>query len=186
MLEGLTAVLVLITGFYAWVTFRMLKANEKAVAAMQEQSRALTRPYVTCGIELQAERPIFQIVVANRGKTVANNLRLSLDRDFLQFRDERRNIRKFRLFQEPIDSLAPEESMRVDLAQGFVLLGNKANPEETPAVFEIAASYEGPHGSYHERRTVDLRPYRETTGPQDPVVTQLKGIREELKKQGEK
>ena len=47
MIEILTAVLVIITGFYAWATFRILRANEKVVSVMEKQAVAMGRPYVT-------------------------------------------------------------------------------------------------------------------------------------------
>lgn len=43
--EWLTLVLVAITGFYAWATLRILKANEASVAAMRDQQEAEQRPY---------------------------------------------------------------------------------------------------------------------------------------------
>ena len=45
-MEVLTAILVLITGFYAYVTFRILKANEKVVAEMGNQTESINRPYI--------------------------------------------------------------------------------------------------------------------------------------------
>lgn len=42
-LEILTSVLVLITGFYAWATYRLLKANERAVSAMRKQTAEFIR-----------------------------------------------------------------------------------------------------------------------------------------------
>jgi len=42
--------LVIITAFYAWVTFRIMKANERTVAAMHSQIESATRPYVALGL----------------------------------------------------------------------------------------------------------------------------------------
>lgn len=42
----LTALLVVITGFYAWATFRILRANEAVVKVMKDQLEAQGRPYV--------------------------------------------------------------------------------------------------------------------------------------------
>lgn len=41
-LEVLTGILVVITGFYAYVTFRMLRVNQAAVAAVRGADRELT------------------------------------------------------------------------------------------------------------------------------------------------
>ena len=49
-IEVLTSLLVIITAFYAWVTFRIMKANERTVAAMHSQIESATRPYVALGL----------------------------------------------------------------------------------------------------------------------------------------
>ena len=41
--EILTLVLVLITAFYAWSTYQILKTNERTVEAIREQSKELNR-----------------------------------------------------------------------------------------------------------------------------------------------
>ncbi len=68
MIAFLTGLLVLITGFYAWATYRILKANELVVEAMREQSEATYRPYVTAGVYLEPDNPIFYLRIANTGK----------------------------------------------------------------------------------------------------------------------
>lgn len=45
-IDILTAALVIITAFYAWATFEILRANKKVVEVMQEQSLAISRPYI--------------------------------------------------------------------------------------------------------------------------------------------
>lgn len=47
MIEFLTALLVIITAFYAWVTYKMLKANERVVETMRNEFEAMQRPYIT-------------------------------------------------------------------------------------------------------------------------------------------
>ena len=44
--DWLTLALVVITGLYAWATFRILRANEAVVAAMKEQTETQLRPYL--------------------------------------------------------------------------------------------------------------------------------------------
>jgi hypothetical protein len=72
VVEVLTGILVVITGFYAYVTFRILKVNRDAVAAVREQIESSLRPYVTVKLILE-QFPIFHLRVANDGKTSANN-----------------------------------------------------------------------------------------------------------------
>ena len=73
----LTTVLVGITGYYAWVTHRML-------TTMQQQSEAITRPYLTINVFSEPHGVLYYLRIANTGKTVASNVRLTLDRDFYQ------------------------------------------------------------------------------------------------------
>ena len=85
LLVLLNALLVLITSFYAWATFRILKANEGVLAAAKDQSEALTRPYVSPVLYLVPGTNIFALRIENSGRTAARNLTLTLDRDFFRF-----------------------------------------------------------------------------------------------------
>ena len=61
MIEILTTLLVIITGVYAYLTFRILEANRGSVAAMKTQVEAATRPYVI--VALAPERSGFTVFV---------------------------------------------------------------------------------------------------------------------------
>lgn len=179
MIEFLTALLVVITGIYAWVTYRILKANERVVEAMGEQSEATYRPYVTVTPFLEPDNPIFFLRIANLGKTAANELRLSLDRSFFQFgeRSERHDLASFAVFNHPIGSLPPGSEMIFGLAQGFVVFAAGADPSTCPTTFTVTASYKFGSRQVEERHVVDLRPYRNAHVPQDPVIRKLKSIK---------
>ena len=77
-IEVLTGLLVIITGFYAWVTYKML-------TALQQQAEAVTRPYLTINVFSEPKDVLFYLRIANTGRTGASNVRLTLDRDFYQF-----------------------------------------------------------------------------------------------------
>ncbi len=70
----LTGALVLVTAFYAWATYRILKANERVVEVMHEQAAAIARPYVTITPFLELDNPIFcgyqTLVTRKRFKTL--------------------------------------------------------------------------------------------------------------------
>ena len=72
MIEALTALLVAITGFYAFVTFQMLKVNQAAVAAVREQIESSLRPYLTVAVMIE-QFPIFHLRIDNEGKTSATS-----------------------------------------------------------------------------------------------------------------
>lgn len=46
VIEILTAILVLVTTVYSYLTYRMAKASEASVQAVREQSEAMLRPYI--------------------------------------------------------------------------------------------------------------------------------------------
>lgn len=45
-MEILTAILVFITGIYAYLTYQMSKISERSVQIMNEQTEAMSRPYI--------------------------------------------------------------------------------------------------------------------------------------------
>ncbi len=175
-LNFLTGALVLITGFYAWVTHGILRIT-------QDQTEAFNRPHVTIALYNLPRNPIIYLKIANTGRTSANNLRLTIDQDFFAFgeRKEHRNIANFSAFKEEIQSFLPGAELIFALAQGFVLFGDEADPECTPTVFNVTATYSYAGKAVTETTTVDLQPYFSAQLPPDSMIDALKGIREELK-----
>jgi hypothetical protein len=184
MLEVLTAVLVMITGFYAWATFRILRANDKVVSVMEEQAVAMGRPYVTVTPFVLPGTPLISLKIANTGQSAATNLRLIIDRDFYKFaeKQESKNIANFKAFREPIEMFAPGTELTFDLAQGFKMFGNGADSDVVPTTFTITASYEFSGKKVEERNVIDLRPFEESTQPRDLIVSELKEIRKAIEK----
>jgi len=188
VIELLTAALVLITAFYAWATFKILRANEKVVDVMREQAVAMTRPYVVVAPSLELDNPIFYLRVSNQGKTAATNLRLTLDKSFYKFGETAKDhdLSTFTAFTRPIASFPPGAELVFSLAQGFkVFEGGVENPN-MPHSFSVAAEYEFNGKQVSEENLIDLRPYLGANIPQDPHLTKLKGINESLKKIAER
>lgn len=179
LLVFLNALLVLITGFYAWATFRMLKANERALAAAENQSEALVRPYISPVLYLVPGTNIFALRIDNSGRTAARNLTLTLDRDFFRLgsNTQEENIKNFNAFSQPIQSFAPGARIDVWLAQGPHLFGQETAQDRTPQVFSIRAKYEFADKSVTEDTTIDFRPYLMTDLPRDALVQELKDIK---------
>ncbi len=158
MIEVLTALLVLITAFYAWATYRILKANERVVGVMQDELEALNRPYITVTPFIVPGTPLFCLRIANTGRTPAENLHLEMDRDFYKFAEkaEEKNVASFQAFKRAIPMFAPGAELLFDLAQGFKILGSDADPRITPKIFGITATYQFGNKKVTERNTVDL------------------------------
>ena len=175
-IEILTALLVLITGFYAWVTY-------KTLTTLQQQGEAITRPYLTINVVSEPNDVIFYLRIANTGRTGASDVRLTLDRDFYLFgQEDQLNLRKARAFQQPIEQLPPGAEIIFALAQGFVILGNKADESITPPMFSINATYSYGKKTVSEMTNIDLRPYKESMNPPSAIVDELQKMRKQLEK----
>ena len=46
IMEILTAILVVVTGIYAYLTYKMSNMSERSVQMMKEQTEAMSRPYL--------------------------------------------------------------------------------------------------------------------------------------------
>lgn len=157
----LTAILVLVTAFYAWATFKILRANENVVAAMNQQTDLLIRPYINIRAATAIGSAALRLIIENTGKTSAINLQLQMDRDFYQYgeRDKKRNLARLNAFQLPIESFPPSAELIFYLAQGFKILGEDSDPQVTPPVFNIKATYSYLGHQVVESTTIDLRQF---------------------------
>ena len=182
-----TLVLVAITGFYAFVTFRIMKANERTVTAMSEQTESATRPYVSIGLITVPNVHLFYLRVTNSGKTGARDVRLTLDRDFYQYgKRDGTNLREVTAFQEPIEQLPPGAEIVFGLAMGPQFVGDQLDSALTPPVFSITATYSYGDRTVTEVTTIDARPYRGAMHLPSPVAKELDAIKEQLEKIAQK
>lgn len=183
VIEYVTIILAIITGIYAYLTYRMANAAEASVEAMQSQNEALTRPYITVAPFVRPHTPFLYLRIENTGRTAALNVRMSIDRDFFQFGEKanEKNLRNMSVFQEPIDSLGPSAKLILALAQGWMIFGKDSEVTATPDKFVVAVKYEYSDKSVEEEHRVDLRPYLNTEGEKDPVVEELERIRKAMK-----
>jgi hypothetical protein len=175
LIEVLTALLVAITGFYAWATFRILRANEQVVSVMQEQSEAINRPYIAVSTFLMPRSVMIYLKIENIGKTAAHDLHLTLDRDFYKFgrSGTENNLATFSAFTQPIKTFPPGAQLVFPLAQAFVVFDEEANSEATPRVFNINATYSYLHRTVFDTTTIDLNPYLKSQPDPDPILDRL-------------
>lgn len=186
VIEILTGILVLVTMGYAYLTYRLAQASEASVVAMQNQSEALLRPYIAVATFIRPHTPYLYMRVKNIGKTGAQNLQLTLDRDFFQFGHKDRSEKNLRLmsaFSNPIDSFPPGAELIFALGPGWEFFGENERPDICPTQFNITAIYEYLGKKVKEEHRIDLRPYLGTEGELDPVVEELEKIRKIMEKQ---
>jgi hypothetical protein len=184
--DWLTLALVVITGFYAWATFRILRANEAVVHAMRMQTEAQSRPYVVIAPTVRAGTTLVCLEILNTGKSPALNLRLKLDRDFYPHAELRpsENLANLPAFSQNIESLAPGSRLIFILGVGGTIFAQGVDEGLCPKVFGVSACYGYAGTQYAEETTIDVRPMLHSTVPQDPVATELKKLRSVLEKLG--
>lgn len=182
MIEILTAILVVVTGFYAWATFKILKANENVVEVMKQQNDVLMRPYITVNTLVHPKHPLIHLKITNSGKTPAKDVRFEIDKPFYQFgrKGEEHNIAEFPVFQNPIECFPPDTSLYFDLAQGFVIFGKDANHDVTPSKFSIKVTYSYGGKTVEELTQIDLNPYLNSRSEPNPLIEELEKIRKAI------
>ena len=178
----LSAILVLITGYYAWVTHRILQANRKTVEASEEQLEALRRPYVNVVLILVPQTPIFALVIRNDGKTAASELQLSIDRPVSLPGDagEKSDLRDLNAFKEPIQSFGPSSELNFWLGSAVQIFGRKS--EDLPKRFTVEASYSYGDKKVTEQTTIDFNPFLYSDLPRNEIGQGFKEVTQEIKK----
>ncbi len=180
VIEYLTAILVLITAIYAYLTYRIVKASEASVEAISTQSEVMLRPYITIASFIRPHTSLLYLRISNSGRTTAHNVQLAIDKDCFQFGDMGRPDRKLRTisaFSSPIDSFPPGTELNFCLGKGPVLLDHDAKEEAVPTQFSITATYEFAGKQVSEVSRIDLRPYIGTEADRDPIAEELERIR---------
>lgn len=179
-IDYLTAILVFVTTIYSYLTYKMAKASEASVQAMREQSEAMLRPYVSVSTYVRPHTTVLYLRIENTGRTGAENLRLSMDKDFFQFGEAKQpegNLRTKAAFDDTIQSLPPGGSLVFALAQGFVIFAPDADASVVPQQFTVTATYGFAGKQVSETHRIDLRPYIDSEGERDPVVEELERLR---------
>lgn len=187
VIDYLTGVLVIITAFYAWATFRILRANEKVVEVMHEQAEAVTRPYISVAPVLEPDNPVFYLRITNTGKTAANKLKLTIDKSFHKFgeKSSEANLASFAAFNNVIESFHPGAEIVFSLVQSFKLFGQESDKGILPQSFTIMSEYSFGNKTVKENNIIDLKAYYGANIPQDAYVRKLKDISKAIEKVAE-
>lgn len=178
------SLLVIVTGIYVFLTYQILHANRETMHEMRKQNESFLRPYIVANPFVVPGSVIFYLRIKNTGKSAASNMKIDIDRDFYQFgggtTGKQDNLKDFSCFSNTIDCFAPEAEIVFELAQTFVVFGEKSDPTKTPSNFTLTISYNWGAISYKELTVIDLRPYLNSRTPPDSIYTEMKGIREKI------
>lgn len=182
--DWLTLVLVVVTAFYAWATYRILRANEAVVKAMQDQTEAQLRPFIVIAPSVRTGTTLVHQEVQNTGRSPALNLRLTLDRDFFPHGERRENqsLASLSAFKQRIDSFAPGARLIFNLGVGGTIFSPTMDENLCPKVFRIKAEYTFAGNSYSEDNAVDLRPMLHSSVVADPIATELERLRQSMER----
>lgn len=115
--------------------------------------------------------------IRNAGASGANNLKLSMDKDFYSNgeQNESKNLRRYTAFVHPIRSLSPKAELSFHLGTGHSIF---SNADLCPWQFTVTAEYEFEGEKVVEATTVDLQPFMYSAQPIDPVAEQLGKLNE--------
>jgi hypothetical protein len=180
MTEVITAVLVIITGFYAWATYRILRTNENVVSEMQRQSEEIARPRISIFAHTLPSRPVFHLTIRNIGSSAASNLRLRLSKPFFEG-IENKNLASAPAFSKLIPNLGPDETIQFQLGAAFEIIGNGRDDSMRPLEFAIEADYWFGGKHYVETTHIDLGVQQMTSLTTDAIVEQMTYINKHLK-----
>ena len=174
MIEILTSLLVIITGIYAYLTFRILQANRDSVAAMRAQIDAATRPYVHFDLVLRG--PLVEASVRNTGITAGLDVSITTTPPLrIAIQNE---TRPSRLTAAPLALVAPGRELRE-----FIGHIEHVRSLTQSLSFTASVDYRDMGGrKYRDEFAVDLRglfemPYIDRPEP----GRELRNIRETLK-----
>jgi hypothetical protein len=175
-------VLVLVTGIYVFLTYRIASANSSVAIQMLNQQENISRPVISANIQVRSQ-VLFLLVIRNSGAGVATKVTLTLDRDFFRFGERKRekNLRELDVFNGAEFTLAPGDSLQFDLAQGFVVFAEGADEALTPTRFKIYAKYNSQVKRYEETIEVDLKPYRMTVWPKSELALEIEKLTKVVK-----
>jgi len=181
MIELLTGILVIVTGIYCWLTFKILKSNEHAVKEMRAQNESSIRPYITINTFV-TKGAQYYLKINNTGNSAALNLKLTLDKNFFMsgLDKEGRNIKNAFVFNNIIDAFPPDSELIYLLGHGSVLLGKEIDEQKTPQEFTITADYKFHDNTYSEKTNINLKQYKGIVIYSESVTEHLKDITKQL------
>ena len=157
----ISLVLVLVTGIYVALTWRIASANKGMLDNIREQYRESLRPVIFPSLQVR-DQVVLALVFTNTGRSPAYRVRIRIDRDFFQFAEVQNNIRDYNLFNQDIPVFAPATEFPIDLAQGFNLDKEHVGRNITPSKFNITVSYASLDQEFEETIPIDLNPFFQT------------------------
>ncbi|MCB0714230.1 MAG: hypothetical protein KDD67_18035 [Ignavibacteriae bacterium] len=143
-----------------------LRAQEKAIEALKEQTVALYRPYIVARMEIR-ESAKFSLIIENTGRTAAKKLRLQTDLDFVypggfgyKVQSDQGKLSEAYAFNNEIDTFAPGQKLFYHIAIGGYIREEDPDFQNHSPRFTIEAiySFDGDERT-KEVTVIDLRTF---------------------------
>lgn len=162
-----------------WLTLQVLKANRAAVDVMRAQLDATTRPYILVSPSVRTMTTLLQLTVTNTGSSAAEDLQLTLDRDYFFNAEEgaANNLRNYPAFSQRMDSFPPKAELVFALGIGHKVMDSELCPQQ----FTVTATYAWAGQRCTESTRIDLKPYGQSGKPIDVVAERLDKLIEVVK-----
>lgn len=179
----LTLGLVILTGLYCLLTYKIARENQRMAAQMKRQLEITTAPDVVVNTNIRHQN-VLGLRIKNVGHSSANNLQLRINKDFHQFASTsgERNLRGIDLFQRTIPCFPPNEEIYVDLTQGWNLNKEHDGKLITPAQFTILVEYQHSGNTHKRQFEFDFQNYFHTRQDRPEVWDEIEKIRIALEK----
>lgn len=128
--------LLLVTGIYAWLTYKLVQASE-------QQAWEISRPRVVVALQSNQGGQFLLLHIENTGLTGAENLRLSVDRPVRQQFGANNDITAAPIFQDGLKLFQPRLPIRLGLGVAHAYLNEGVDRNQHPLSFTVTAEYSG-------------------------------------------
>lgn len=145
----LTLGLLVVTGVYAYLTYRLVKSSE-------QQSWEVSRPRLVVALRTNQGGQFLMLHIENIGMTPADELRLALDRPVNQQFGKVKDIRETPILKEGLPSLPPQTRVRIGIGVAHSYLHEDADRQLHPLSFEVTATYKSGDRNISERFPLDV------------------------------
>lgn len=139
-IASLVALIVYVvkTADMARETKKSADATEKSIEEMVEDRNLEFAPYVVVYFDAQTDSPIFDLVIKNTGKTIANQVYVTFEPP-LQTSLKNYDLKELALLHRPIPALPPGFELRTSLDR----LETRLESETLPKLYKVTVTYTG-------------------------------------------
>lgn len=139
-IASLIAVIVYVvkTAEMARETKKSAAATEKSIEEMVEDRNVEFAPYIVVYFDAQTDSPIFDLVIKNTGKTIANNVKVVFEPP-LQTSLKNYDLERLALIHQPIPAIPPGFELRTSIDR----LETRLNSETLPKIYKVTVTYTG-------------------------------------------